>query len=210
VLRINNKPWFIAQIVACLLLITSTASVNAQSTSLDPAIIKNSAILDAPVDQVWDAWTTTKGLESFLAPAAEVESKPGGVYRAIFYPQRIRPIDRGNDGHIIAMERNQFLSVSWMTPIHMQELKGNSTIVFIYFTQLSPTKTRVDLFNIGYGQGALWREAYDYNVKGWDRILSGLEYRFQNGPIDWQARIAEFKSGKGISYWREKRRQKAD
>lgn len=209
-LQVKARVYFLRQVLAGLIALLLCAAAGAKADGFDLKPIINGAIIDAPVADVWEAWTTTQGVTSFMAPGAEIEGHVGGVYRAIFYPQAIRPIDRGNDGRIIAMEQHKFLAFSWMTPLHMEELKGNSTVILVYFFEESPTRTRVDLVNVGYGQSDLWRKAYDYNVKGWDRILSGLEYRFEAGPINWEARIQEFKSGKGISYWREKRRETAD
>jgi uncharacterized protein YndB with AHSA1/START domain len=168
-------------------------------------VISNSAILNAPIKKVWEAWVTREGMESWLSPAAEIDPRPGGVYRAIYFPAATRPVDRGNDGKIIAMETEKMLSITWMTPIPIAELKGNSTTLVAYFHAIAPDRTRVDIYNFGYGQSESWKRAHDYNVKGWDRILSALEYRFEHGPMDWEKRVTELKETGRISYWRENR-----
>ena len=39
--------------------------------------IREVVVIDAPVDQVWEAWTTPEGVRSFFAPAGElVRSEP--------------------------------------------------------------------------------------------------------------------------------------
>lgn len=187
---------------------SAAAVAPSASTAVQSAIV-NFAIVNAPVKDVWAAWVSSQGVASWLAPAAEVDGRPGGVFRAIYFAQATRPIDRGNDGHIIAMQPEKFLSLTWMTPIHMASLKGNSTVVLVYFTALPADQTRVDLINTGYGDSADWQAAYAYNVKGWDRILSGLEYRFEHGPVDWAARTEEFRKTGSISYWRELKQSKA-
>lgn len=193
---------------ACII---ATASLGAETPSdvapvqntLPP--ITNSAILDAPVEEVWEAWVTREGMESWLSPAAEIDPRPGGLYRAIYFPAATRPVDRGNDGKIIAMETEKMLSITWMTPIPIAELKGNSTTLVAYFHAIAPDRTRVDIHNFGYGQSEIWKRAHDYNVKGWDRILSALEYRFEHGPMDWEKRVTELRETGKISYWRENR-----
>lgn len=196
------------------LLVTVATSAFAPLSAQEPrpfydTPIRNSATINVPLAQLWAAWTTTQGTQTWLAPAVEIDGRPGGVYRAIYNPQATRVIDRGNDGTIIAMEREKLLTLTWMTPLHMEELKGNSTIVVAHFHALSPTTSRVDIVNTGYGQGPLWEAAYRYNVKGWDRILSALEYRFETGPMDWAGRVKELKETGKISYWREHRRTAA-
>lgn len=171
--------------------------------------ITNTATIGIGVEEMWAAWTTAPGADTWLAPATEIDGRPGGVYRAIYNPAATRVIDRGNDGRIISMEENKMLVLTWMTPLHMDELKGNSTVLLVYFHALGPTKTRVYITNFGYGQGPAWKKAYDYNVKGWDRILSALEYRFEHGPMDWDGRVEELKKTGKISYWREHKKKAA-
>lgn len=171
-----------------------------------PKPIENSAIISAPLEEVWDAWTTSSGLPTWVGLGAEVDAKPRGVFRVTFQPDQADPIARGNDGTIVAIEPMKMLSVTWMTPMHMSGLTGNSTSLVIYFDELNDGKqTRVRLINSGYGIGSEWDEAYAYNVKGWDRVLSSLEYRFETGPIDWDWALKEMKKGKGWPWWRENR-----
>lgn len=170
--------------------------------------IENSAIVDAPIKEVWEAWTTSEGLPTFVGLDAAVEAKPRGVFRIVFQPDGNDPIARGVDGTIIAIEPMKMLSVTWMTPMHMPELTGNSTSLVLYFDEINNgTQTRVRLYNSGYGVGPKWVEAYEYNLKGWDRVLSTLEYRFETGPIDWEWAIKEMKKGAGWPWWRENRRK---
>lgn len=203
-MAVRFKQATAAILITCsfaLPLAVNAAEDGAAQAALPP--IKNSATLDVPLSTLWDAWTTTQGTGTWLAPATEIDGRPGGVYRAIYTPTATRVIDRGNDGTVIALQKEAMLTITWMTPLHMQELKGNSTIVIAHFYSLGANKSRVDIVNTGYGQGPLWRQAYDYNVKGWDRILSALEYRFEEGPMDWAGRIEEFKKTGKFSYWRE-------
>ena len=42
-------------------------------------------VIDAPVADVWNAWTTVAGIESFFAPkAAKVVPEPGGAFELWF------------------------------------------------------------------------------------------------------------------------------
>ena len=54
----------------------------AQSLAPDIVVVKT---INAPVADVWKAWTTTEGIESFFAPkAAKVEPWPGGAFELWF------------------------------------------------------------------------------------------------------------------------------
>lgn len=117
---------------------------------------------------------------------AEIDLRPRGAFRVIFNRTGKSPLERGNDGQILAFEPMEMLSITWMTPMFMPELSGESTNIVLRFIPLCEgSKTRVDLVNSGYGSGPKWREAYAYNSKGWVTVLSRLAYRFKYGPINW-------------------------
>lgn len=125
---------------------------------------------------------------------AEIDLRPRGAFRVIFNRTGKSPLERGNDGQILAFEPMEMLSITWMTPMFMPELSGESTNIVLRFIPLCRgTKTRVDLVNSGYGSGPKWREAYAYNSKGWVTVLSRLAYRFKYGPINWDAFASDSK-----------------
>jgi uncharacterized protein YndB with AHSA1/START domain len=152
-----------------------------------PEPIRKTVMVDAPLEQVWDAWTTSRGIPTFMGYQAEVDLKPGGAFRVIFDADAAEPLDQGNDGTVVAVDPGKMMSVTWMTPMFMPELRGHSTSLVIYFrSRCDGRRTRVDLVNTGYGWGSRWLEAYEYNRKGWGTVLSRLVHRFQHGPIDWK------------------------
>ena len=46
--------------------------------------IRKGVIVDAPVSEVWRAWTTEDGAVTFFAPQAHVELAIGGRYEMLF------------------------------------------------------------------------------------------------------------------------------
>lgn len=148
--------------------------------------IQRSVVVDAPVSEVWATWTTSSGVPTFMGLDAEIDLKPRGTYRVLFDRAGKTPIERGNDGQVLAFEPMDMLSITWMTPMFMPELRGSVMSVVLRFMPLcGGSKTRVDLVNSGYGNGPKWREAYAYNSRGWVTVLSRLAYRFKYGPINW-------------------------
>ena len=62
-------------------------SVTAQPLAPDIVVTKT---INAPVADVWKAWTTAEGIESFWAPkAAKVEPVPGVLSSVIRPPMRL-------------------------------------------------------------------------------------------------------------------------
>lgn len=193
-----------AALLVCVLSAFPSASLASDTAGQRFSTITNHAVVTAPLADVWDAWTKSDELPKFVGRGAEIDLRPRGVYRVVFMPEKISPLDRGSDGVIISLEPQRMLTFTWMTPLHMKNLRGNSTVVHLHFTPLDGGTTRVDLINTGYGQGEGWQAAYAYNVKGWDRILAALEYRFIIGKaIDRDAELAKMKKTGRMSYWRK-------
>ncbi len=179
-----------------------------QVLRVTPPPIVNSIIVNAPVDEAWALWTDEKRMLEFMGFDANIEPEAGGAYQVIFVTNAETAIGRGNDGEIIAIEPKRMLSFTWMTPMHMSELTGNSTFVTLYFTPIDDgARTQVDLINVGYGLGKDWHDAYAYNLRGWDRVLAHFQYALEVGPIDWVARAKELRRNGTLPMWREYKRR---
>lgn len=60
-----------------ILVIILCATLSAQEVG--PII--NEEIVDAPVENVWAAWSTSDGLRAWLAPHADIDLRVGGLMR---------------------------------------------------------------------------------------------------------------------------------
>ena len=168
-----------------LLLLAVAPAAASEVATASP--IHRSVVVDAPAADVWKTWTTSEGVPTFMGLGAEIDLRPRGAYRVLFDRAGKTPLERGNDGQILAFEPMEMLSITWMTPMFMPELSGQSMSIVLRFMPLcGGRKTRVDLVNSGYGSGPKWRDAYAYNSRGWVTVLSRLAYRFKYGPINWE------------------------
>ena len=57
-------------------------SASSASWAQSVAPLVHEGAIDAPVATVWDAWATSEGLRSWLAPHAEIDFSIGGIMRA--------------------------------------------------------------------------------------------------------------------------------
>ena len=48
--------------------------------------IEKEVLVDATVDQIWEAWTTRAGIMGFFAPDAEIEPRVHGAFHIFFGP----------------------------------------------------------------------------------------------------------------------------
>jgi uncharacterized protein YndB with AHSA1/START domain len=153
----------------------------------DERVILGKVEVDGPLSQVWEAWTTSEGAESFFAPKCRIDPCPGGCYE-MYFDLQAKPGEQGGEGMIVlALQPERMLSFTWNAPPHLPEARGQMTHVTIRLEQIGPSKTQVMLRHDGWGDGGQWDEAYEYFERAWKRVvLPRLQYRFETGPIDWQ------------------------
>lgn len=140
--------------------------------------------LDAPVETVWDDWTTSAGLESFMAPKAFVEATPGGRFDVWFAPDAPQGQRGSEDGMVmgiqIADDRTRMIGFTWAMPPYMAEIRPHKTAVQIWFVPVGADKTRLRLFHTGFGDSAAWQEGRDYFAKTWPDVLALYEAHLES------------------------------
>lgn len=137
------------------------------------------------IDEVWNAWTTKEGIQSFFAPECNVELKVHGIYEIFFTPDA-GPGMRGAEGNrILALEPPKMFSFTWDAPPHLPHVRTQRTSVVLKFKKMGAEKTRLFLCHTGWGDGEEWDNAFDYFTDAWDIVLKRLIIRFERGPIDW-------------------------
>jgi uncharacterized protein YndB with AHSA1/START domain len=149
-------------------------------------VIREEVLVDATVDEVWEAWTTESGVRSFFAPACNVELRVDGRYEILFNPDA-PPGERGaEETRVLAFQPKRMLAFTWNAPPHLSEVREQLTHVLIRLEQLGEGRTQVALTHSGWGEGGQWGEAFEYFVRAWRHIvLPRLRYRFAEGPVDW-------------------------
>ena len=136
-------------------------------------------IVNAPVDDVWNAWTTVDGVKSFFAGGANIEPKVGGAYEIFFDPSKPAG-QRGADGmRILLLEPKSAIAFTWNAPPSFGPLRGQLTHVIVRLYAAGEGKTRVSLTHSGFGTGPEWDKLRDYFQNAWTTyVLARLEQRF--------------------------------
>ena len=154
------------------------------------------AIVNAPVADVYAAWTTPAGLAKFFAPKSVIDPRPGGEYTVVFYPD----VDAegsiyGTKGaHVLAVDPPHSISFEWITFV-TKPLAGHSTPpvvsaaernvtplptrVDVTFEPLDATRTRITLAHHGFGNGEKWDESYAYFEHAWAYVLAQLTKAYE-------------------------------
>lgn len=158
----------------CALMLAAPAAAQA----LPPDIVVTK-VINAPVAEVWKAWTTAEGIESFFAPkAAKVEPWPGGAFELWFgvnFPEG----SRGSEGCMVHSVKpmEQFV-FEWNAPPTIPSIRPLRTLVYLDFKALPDNRTELTLRNFGYGVGEEWAKSKAYFEMAWPAVLGNLEKRF--------------------------------
>ncbi len=158
---------------ACLV---AFASASAQALAPDIMVTK---VVNAPLADVWNAWTTSAGIESFFAPkAAKVEPWPGGAFELWFgvdYPEGSRGSEGCKVHSVKPMEQFVF---EWNSPPTIPRIRPLRTLVYLDFKPIDATHTEVTLRNFGYGYGEDWDKTKLYFQRAWEGVMASLENHF--------------------------------
>jgi uncharacterized protein YndB with AHSA1/START domain len=132
----------------------------------------------APRAAVWEAFSTSRGLITWLAPDALVDLRKGGEWTARF------PNGSTGGGTILRFEPGKQLVLAALAPDRFPVVRAERTNATFEFETVG-AGTRVQLTQTGWKQGEEWDRAYDYLASGNAQLLEALRQRFITGPIDW-------------------------
>ncbi len=154
---------------------------------IDPdRALKMEIEINAPVQKVWWAWTTSEGLKTFFAPSNKIEFRVFGAYDFHFNPNA-EAGGRGAEGNIIlAIQSEKMLSFTWDAPPKYPDIRKQRTSVVLRFIKLSENRTKLLFTQTGWGEGKDWDEVYNFFIPAWGgQVLPFLKYSLEHRPIDW-------------------------
>lgn len=152
-----------------------------------PEIVKR-VVVDAPVQEVWRAWTTNEGAAQFFAPKTNIRAEVGGPYEVFFSPDAA-PGQRGAEDLLVHdLEAGRSITFQWSAPPQFPKHRQLRTLVTVTLTEAGPGRTEVELRHHGFGRSDEWLQLHGYFDKAWEFVLGNLKTRFATGPIKWGKR----------------------
>lgn len=151
-------------------------------------ILRTEVTVPAPIEDVWAAWTTDPGVQTFFARGSHIEPRVDGLYEIHFEPSAPAG-SRGADGmRILVFEPPNRLVFTWNAPPSQREIRRQRTVVAIRLRAEDAKRTRLTFSHSGWGEGPAWNAAYDYFDDAWNGfVLPSLVRRFEKGPLDWSS-----------------------
>lgn len=134
--------------LAALTLFCGVACVVAEQ----PPLV-HEGVVDAPVDQVWAAFTTKEGLESWMVPHAEIDLRVNGKMRTNYHADGKIGDPDTIENTILSFDPKRMLSLRATKPPENFPFKNaiKGTWSVMYFEELSPERTRIRIVALGYG-----------------------------------------------------------
>ncbi len=129
----------------------------------------------APPLEVWSAWTTKAGIESWWGPPdAEIDLRIGGPFE-LFFIMDAEPGGRGGEGNrFLAYVPGEVLAFTWNAPPDLA-LRDTQTWVVVTFASLQDGgHTHVRLVHTGFLTGPDWDAYVAYFENAWTRVLARL------------------------------------
>ncbi len=150
-------------------------------------------VVNATLDQAWEAWTTREGIISFFAPDAKIEARVGGAFQIYIDPGAPAGMKGADDMRVMALQPKQMISFDWNAPPSLPEARAQRTFVVVRFVPVSDKTTRITLHHAGWGTGGEWDKAYQYFDRAWSGVLGNLQKRFDQGPQDWTSWLEQLR-----------------
>lgn len=177
-------PMKVALAAAALLGMPAAAA----ERSLDKEVVVN-----ATLDQAWEAWTTREGIVSFFAPDAKIEARVGGAFQIYIDPLADAGQRGADDMRVMAIQPKQMISFDWNAPPSLPEARAQRTFVVVRLVPVTDKTTRITLHHAGWGNGGEWDKAYGYFDRAWTGVLGNLQKRFDQGPHDWTSWLEQLR-----------------
>lgn len=174
-----HKISFIANLILlpAAFLPAQTHAASAPLTAAKSLVIELE--VPAPLHDVWKAFTTSQGLESWLAPKAVVDLRPGGDW-VVSFPGG----SSTGGGTIVSFVPEKELALAALAPDQFPHVRAERTRAVFTF-EAHGDATVVRLRQTGWKTGKEWDSAYEYLIAGNAELMSALHRRFAVGPIDW-------------------------
>ncbi len=148
-------------------------------------VVRKEVIVPATIDQVWETWTTTEGVNTFFSPNAKVELRIGGPFEIYFLMENPYGSRGSEDCKILSYLPKKMLAFEWNAPPQFGDLRDKRTQVILAFDPVDASHARVTLSQTGWGRGDDWDKLYDYFDRAWEQVMGNFKKRFDDGPIDW-------------------------
>ena len=153
-----------------------------QRTDVGERILIQNVWIEAPIADVWDAYTTAEGWMAWAVPAADVDLRVGGTiltsYDGDLAGESVNTLRILNYVPHEVLTLKADLSANW--PEVMKQDADNLSNV-ILFEEVSEDLTRIRSFGIGYGDSPEYENLMQFFIQGNEGLFENLKRYLESG-----------------------------
>ena len=170
--------------------------------------LRHEAVINAPVEKVWAAFTTGEGYTSLGVAKASVDLRVGGSIRSSYNPESTLDDEHTIVNTILAYEPERMLAMrNTKAPADFPLGPAlQKTWSVTNLEPLGPDATRVVITGYGWGDDELSRQAYAFFKQGNQQVLDAMKASLEAGepvgaltPAETLERLGTLAGGEWIS-----------
>ena len=160
-----------------LVVLLSASAVHAQASES----IVTEGVVGAPVTAVWNAWATTAGLKSWLAPHADIDLRIDGIMRANYDPKGTLGDAGTIENKVLAYEPERMFSIKVTKAPEKFPFRSRIGDMWtvLYFQPTLEGKTTLRIVGMGFGKDEESQKMKAFFEQGNAYTLTQLQKRFQ-------------------------------
>ena len=154
------------------------------SSHVNNVVLTQSFVVNVPLDSVWNAYTTKNGWENWATPIAEIDFKINGLIKTNYNKDGKIGDDATITLHIINYIPKRMLTLqAEITKNFPEFMKADEKDMFntILFEEISPTKTKVTSYGIGYKHNDKYKTLMKFFIQGNEQSYLNLISYLETG-----------------------------
>lgn len=151
---------------------------SASAQNVGPIVAEG--IVEAPLDTVWAAWSTSEGLRGWLAPHAEIDLRVGGLMRTNYDPAGVLGDRHTIENEVLSFEPGRMLSIRVARAPNdfpfANAIRHMWTV--LYLDEAGPGRTRLRVVSLGFRPDEESQRMRAFFDRGNTATLQALQRRF--------------------------------
>jgi uncharacterized protein YndB with AHSA1/START domain len=137
------------------------------------------AVVNAPVEAVWNAWTTVEGIQSWMVAKTDIDLRVGGLWRTSYTRDADLAGDAAIHHRVLAFDPGRMLAFQTIkTPKNFPFANIAQTWTVVYLEPAGAGKAKVTVRMVGYGDDQESVKMRAFFEKGNKATLDALVKRF--------------------------------
>lgn len=180
-LTLFSPPTCASLAFAALATLVSVIGTAGAAPAAEDGPIVTEGVIDAPVAEVWNAWATSEGLASWLAPQADIDLRVDGLMRANYDPKGTLGDAGTIENRILSFEPERMLSIRVAKAPESFPFKAKVGEMWtvLYFQPAETNKTALRIVGLGFSADEESKRMREFFQQGNAFTLEQLRKHFQ-------------------------------